>query len=379
MSSSSTVTLAKLTSADQLPAAARSSFAISSPHSPADMRRATLAQVDSVDRLRAVTRADLEMAEEECPDLLLDRLLRLFLPHLEAEVDKQRREKAKQREKTNMTERVRSAKRHHHHGHGHGHGHLKSRKSMAGLLSQPAHPALLQSASYGLHFGMLSTSFSSTSPASSAAAAAANDKATAKMKRIESFTPSRLNEGTGGDADEGEEEEEDLLSQQAGGEAEPKRGGGGGGRGGGGKAKAWRQRQRASVLLRPVSPPLRSASLPLHPLPPAALRLSLYHVIIIVLFILILFIIVVFIVVVVVVAGLSAASVQRAPARSRITTTPPTPSSSSSPDRRRRRRTIRARRGTCSRDNWRRRCGSCAESAKRPTVTTRLLNLLVKY
>lgn len=171
-SSSSTpvTTLAKLTSSDQLPVdvVARASFSIGSPMSPAAMRRANLAQVDSIDRLRAVTRGDLELAEDDCPDLLLDKLLQLLLPHFEAKRP------------------------------GGGKGKQKP--------PSPAHPALLQSSAYGLTATSMS---SSASLLSTPAQSAANEAAAAKLKRVESFAPSRLGgegAGAGGDG-----EEEDLM------------------------------------------------------------------------------------------------------------------------------------------------------------------------
>lgn len=133
-----------------------------------------------------ITRGDLELAEQECPDVLLDVMLQLFLPNFEAEVKKQRRERAKQREKTNMIERrpahyrKRYQKPH-------------KRKGKASFLSPP-HPALIQSAAYGLTWSS-SASLSTTS--------------TSGMKRSESFTVSRLSVGMG--AAPGESEEDDAT------------------------------------------------------------------------------------------------------------------------------------------------------------------------
>lgn len=189
-SSSSTpvTTLAKLTSSDQLPAdvVARASFSIGSPMSPAAMRRANLAQVDSVERLRAVTRGDLELAEDECPDLLLDKLLQLLLPHFEAESSTRRPGGGKGKQKP----------------------------------PSPAHPALLQSSAYGL----TATSMSSSASLLSTPAQSAANEAAAKLKRAESFAPSRLGgegAGAGGDG-----EEEDLMGS----DDEAKRVGGGTGK-----------------------------------------------------------------------------------------------------------------------------------------------------
>jgi len=58
----------------------RALFSIASGLSPSDLRRSVIERADSVDALQAVPQSDIELAEAEWPDLLLSKLIQLFLP-----------------------------------------------------------------------------------------------------------------------------------------------------------------------------------------------------------------------------------------------------------------------------------------------------------